>query len=210
MDLSHVCAVVRALAHRALAVSCCVFVPDCGNLQVLQSSDLPLLANCWPGLYCWISKWVCSHELEVFLSVPVLWLQGHVHLIGLLNSSSSQRSHYCDGVGTQDLFHHDWTKDASAEEKGPQREEREDWLISLLMSIHGPHLEEFRHISANPKFWKRKADSFLWLKKSCSFMSIMSGMEDLFLATIVEQCWCCTLWRPKYMYCFVINLFLSV
>lgn len=35
-------AVVGALAHRAVDVSCCVFVPDCGDLQVLQSSDISL------------------------------------------------------------------------------------------------------------------------------------------------------------------------
>lgn len=38
-------AVVGALARRAAAVSCGVFVSDCGDLQVLQSSDLPLHAH---------------------------------------------------------------------------------------------------------------------------------------------------------------------
>lgn len=35
-------AVVGALAYRAVGVSCCVFVSDCGDVQVLQSSDMSL------------------------------------------------------------------------------------------------------------------------------------------------------------------------
>lgn len=35
-------AVVGTMANRARSISCGVFVPDCSNLQVLQSSDLPL------------------------------------------------------------------------------------------------------------------------------------------------------------------------
>lgn len=49
-----------------------------------------------------------------------------------------------DGVGVQDLFHHGWTQDTSAEEKGPSREERKEWLIPRFMSIHGARLEELR------------------------------------------------------------------
>lgn len=35
-------AVVGTMANRAHSISCGVFIPDCSNLQVLQSSDLPL------------------------------------------------------------------------------------------------------------------------------------------------------------------------
>lgn len=38
-------AVVGAVARRAVGVSCCVFVFDCGDLQVLQSSDTSLPAH---------------------------------------------------------------------------------------------------------------------------------------------------------------------
>ena len=38
-------AVVGALARRAVSVSCRVFVFDCGDLQVLQSSDTSLPAH---------------------------------------------------------------------------------------------------------------------------------------------------------------------
>lgn len=38
-------AVVGVLANRAVSVSCCVFVSDRGDVQVLQSSDMSLPAH---------------------------------------------------------------------------------------------------------------------------------------------------------------------
>lgn len=131
MDLSNVRSVVGALARRVACVSRRVFVSDCGDLQVLQSSDLPLSPHRLLGLQCWISKWVGRHELEVLFRLPVFWFQGNVHIVGLLNSSSLQRCDHCDGVGVQDLFHYDQIEDPSTEEESPHRKEREKWLSSL-------------------------------------------------------------------------------
>lgn len=136
MDVSDVCAVVGALAHRAAPVSRRVFVGDCGDLQILQSSDLSFPPHRLPGLRCWISKWAGCPELEVLFSLPVFWFHGHVHIVGLLNPSSPQRCHHCDGVGVQDLFYHGWVEDTSAEEESSQREER-------LICISWIHLEDF-------------------------------------------------------------------
>ena len=57
---------------------------------------------------------------------------------------TSPCSSLTDGVGVQDLFHHDWTEDTSAKEKSSPRKTREEWLSLLLMSIHGLRLKEFR------------------------------------------------------------------
>lgn len=135
MDLPNVCSVVRVLAHRTDCVSRGVFVSDCGDLQVLQSSDLPLSTHRRFGLQRWISEWVGRHELEVLFRLPVFWFQGHVHISGLLNSSSPQRCHHCDGVGVQDLFHDDWTEDTSTEEESSHSKEREKWLTASSLDL---------------------------------------------------------------------------
>lgn len=73
---------------------------------------------------------------------------------------------FVDGVGVQDHFHYDGAEDSPAQAKGPQREEREEWLIPLFMSKNGLHWEELGirvSFYANPELWRRKADSFLWL-----------------------------------------------
>ena len=136
--------------------------------------------------------------LQFLFEFPVLWFQGHVHIFGLLYSSSAEYRHHCgkllplssflshlitcqkhssptyvnvcctstDGVGVQDLFNHDWAEDTSAQAEGVQREEREEWLIPLLMSKNGLQLGGIanrRLCYANPKFWIRKTDFFLLL-----------------------------------------------
>lgn len=52
MDVSHVRTVVGALAHRVDMFSCPVFMCDCGDMQILQSSDLSLLAFGELGVQC--------------------------------------------------------------------------------------------------------------------------------------------------------------
>lgn len=101
-----------------------------------------------------------------------------------------------DGVGVQDLFHYDWAEDPSAEEKGPQREEREEWLIRLCMSINGLHLEEFGHSDLLiPNFGNGKSVPSYDLKRIFSLMSVnlRNGCLFCFLAVTVKNL--CTLWH---------------
>lgn len=64
-------------------------------------------------------------------------------------------------VAVQDLFHYDWAQDTSSKAKSTHTEEREERLIPLPMSKKGLHLEELGIVvSANPEFWRKKANSF--------------------------------------------------
>lgn len=64
-------------------------------------------------------------------------------------------------VAVQDLFHYGWAQDTSSKAKSTHTEEREEQLIPLLTSKKGLHLEELGIcVSANPEFWRRKANSF--------------------------------------------------
>ena len=72
----------------------------------------------------------------------------HIKCVTILCVSHRKHLFMClcytltDGVGVQDLFHHDWAEDTPAQAKGPQSEQREDWLSADIISVHGLYWEE--------------------------------------------------------------------
>lgn len=104
----------------------------------------------------------------VIIVVSVVICQHPTHIMWNIKSAAqnlfSREPLSCTltgSVAVQDLFHYGWAQDTSSKAKSTHTEEREEQLIPLLTSKKGLHLEELGIcVSANPEFWRRKANSF--------------------------------------------------